>query len=239
MKRAVVLLSGGVDSTTCAYLAISGGYEVLALSFDYGQRLRRELLAAKRVATKIGVREHQILSFDLSVFGGSALTADIPLPEGRDAQTIGQDIPITYVPGRNTIFLAFGLAYAECREAEALFIGVNALDSSGYPDCRPEYIAAFQLLADLGTRRGVQGRTIQLETPLLHLSKAGVIRRGHDAGVDYSMTWSCYGGGDRPCERCDACVLRAKGFAEARMVDPLLAISPVIPLRGPGADLRL
>lgn len=222
-RRAIVLLSGGLDSTTCAYLAKSEGFEVHALSFDYGQRLRRELESAKKVATAIGAVEHIIMAFDLRRFGGSALTSDIPVPRHRTIDEIGEGIPVTYVPGRNTVFLAFGLSYAEAREADALFIGVNALDSSGYPDCRPEFISAFQEVARLGTRIGVEGRPVRIVTPLIALTKAEIVKLGVAAGVDHSLTWSCYMGGERPCGTCDSCLLRSKGFEEAGVPDPLLA----------------
>lgn len=221
-KRAVVLLSGGLDSTTCAYLARSEGFEVLALSFDYGQRLKRELVSARKVAEAVEASEHVIMTFDLRRFGGSALTADIPVPLGRTMHEIGEGIPVTYVPGRNAIFLSFGLSFAEARGAEALFIGVNALDSSGYPDCRPEFIDAFQDVARLGTRVGTQGQAVRIVTPLVALTKAEIVKLGIAAGVDHSLTWSCYIGGDEPCGECDACLLRAKGFADAAVVDPLV-----------------
>ncbi|MBI6546836.1 MAG: 7-cyano-7-deazaguanine synthase QueC [Cyanobacteria bacterium NC_groundwater_1444_Ag_S-0.65um_54_12] len=222
MKKAVVLLSGGLDSTTCAYLASREGFAIYALSFDYGQRLRRELAAARAVALAIGAIEHKVISFDLRQWGGSALTAEIPVPQARSLPEIGKDIPSTYVPGRNTIFLAFGLSYAEARGAEALFIGVNAVDSSGYPDCRSEFIAAFQEVARLGTKVGAAGQTIRLVTPLIGLAKGAIVQLGNAAGVDYALTWSCYLGGDAPCQSCDACLLRAQGFNAAGIKDPLL-----------------
>lgn len=223
-KKAVVLLSGGLDSTTCAYVARSRGYEVHALSFDYGQRLVRELSSARAVARAVGAAEHVVMTFDLSRWGGSALTdARLELPVDREVAEMEATVPVTYVPGRNTIFLAFGLSFAEAVGAEAVFIGVNAYDYSGYPDCRPEFIAAFQQVAQLGTRTGIEGHPVRIETPLLHLTKAGIIRLGQSVGADYGLTWSCYQGGDRPCGRCDACLLRAKGFAEADLRDPALA----------------
>jgi 7-cyano-7-deazaguanine synthase len=221
-KRAVVLLSGGLDSTTCAYLARSEGFDVLALSFDYGQRLKRELDSARKVAAAVEASEHVIMTFDLRRFGGSALTADIPVPQGRTMHEIGEGIPVTYVPGRNSIFLSFGLSFAEARGAEALFIGVNALDSSGYPDCRPEFIEAFQNVARLGTRVGAEGHPVRIVTPLVALTKAEIVKLGVAAGVDHSLTWSCYIGGEEPCGECDSCRLRAKGFADAQVADPLL-----------------
>jgi 7-cyano-7-deazaguanine synthase len=221
-RKAVVLLSGGLDSTTCAYLARSEGFAVLALSFDYGQRLRRELDSAHLVARAVQAAEHVIMTFDLRKFGGSALTADVAVPQHRSEREIGEGIPVTYVPGRNTIFLSFGLAFAEARGAEALFIGVNALDSSGYPDCRPEFIAAFQDVARLGTRVGTEGNPVRMVTPLIALTKGEIVKLGVAAGVDHSLTWSCYLGGERPCGSCDSCLLRAHGFAEAGTPDPLI-----------------
>ena len=224
MKKAVVLLSGGLDSTTCAYVAKSQGYEVYALSFDYGQRLKRELDSARAVAKAVGAKEHVVMTFDLTRWGGSALTDDsLEVPTGREASEMEESIPVTYVPGRNTLFLSFGLSYAEAIGAEAIFIGVNAYDYSGYPDCRPEFIAAYQEMARLGTKAGVEGHPIRIETPLLHLNKAGIVKLGQSVGADYGLTWSCYQGGATPCGTCDACILRAKGFAEAESVDPALS----------------
>ncbi len=223
-KKAVVLLSGGLDSTTCAYLAKAEGYEVHALSFNYGQRLAKELDSARAVAQAVGASEHIVMTFDLTKWGGSALTSDaIDVPTGRSVDVMEESIPVTYVPGRNTLFLSFGLSYAEAIGAEAIFIGVNAYDYSGYPDCRPEFIAAFQEMARLGTKAGVEGNPIRIETPLLHWTKAEIIRHGLAVGTDYRMTWSCYQGGDQPCGACDSCLLRAKGFEEAGQTDPLLA----------------
>ncbi len=224
MKKAVVLLSGGLDSTTCAYVAKSEGYEIYALSFDYGQRLKRELDSARAVAKAVGAKEHVVMTFDLTRWGGSALTdATLDVPTGREASEMEESIPVTYVPGRNTLFLSFGLSYAEAIGAEAIFIGVNAYDYSGYPDCRPEFIAAYQEMARLGTKAGVEGHPIRIETPLLHLNKAGIVKLGQSVGADYGLTWSCYQGGATPCGTCDACILRAKGFAEAESVDPALS----------------
>lgn len=224
MKKAVVLLSGGLDSTTCAYVARAEGYQVHALSFDYGQRLVKELDSARAVAQAVGSAEHIVMRFDLSRWGGSALTqTDLEVPTGRKVAEMEESIPVTYVPGRNTIFLAFGLSYAEAKGAEAVFIGVNAYDYSGYPDCRPEFIAAMNEVARLGTKAGVEGRPIRIETPLLRLTKAEIIRLGQSVGADYSVTWSCYQGEDEPCGVCDSCLLRAKGFAEAGAADPLLS----------------
>jgi len=215
MKRAVVLLSGGVDSTTTLAIAKARGFETYALSFRYGQRHAVELEAARRVAKTLGAKEHVILDIDLRRFGGSALTDDIAVPKD---QAIGDGIPVTYVPARNTIFLSFALAWAEVLGAQDIFIGVNALDYSGYPDCRPEYIAAFQSMADLATKAGVEGsqrRTIH--TPLIRMSKADIIRKGLELGVDYDITFSCYDPAPdgTPCGHCDSCRIRARGFAEA------------------------
>jgi 7-cyano-7-deazaguanine synthase len=221
--RAVVLLSGGLDSTTALAVARAEGYECYALSFEYGQRHVRELESARRVAAALGATAHLTLRLDLRAIGGSALTADIPVPKGRDAEAIGTGIPVTYVPARNTIFLSHALAWAEANGAQDIFIGVNVLDASGYPDCRPEYIAAFEHLANLATRAGVEGRSrYRIHTPLIALSKADIIRRGRDLGVDFSLTWSCYApeADGRVCGLCDACLLRKKGFTEANLPDP-------------------
>ena len=224
-KRAVVLLSGGLDSATVLALAKSEGYEMYALSFSYGQRHAWELEAAKRVAVSIGVAQHRIASIDLRAFGGSALTDDIPVPKGRATQAMAQCIPITYVPARNTIFLAFALAWAEVLGASDIFLGVNALDYSGYPDCRPEYIAAFEKMASLATKAGVEGRQeLRIHTPLIALTKAEIIRMGRGLGVDYGLTSSCYDPSPMgvPCGQCDSCLLRQKGFRENGIDDPLL-----------------
>lgn len=221
--RAVVLLSGGLDSSTTLAVAQHDGFAAYALTIDYGQRHRLELEAARRVATALGVREHVILPVDLRRFGGSALTADLPLPTGRDPHHM-TTIPATYVPGRNTVFLALALAWGETLGAEHLFIGVNCLDYSGYPDCRPEYIRAFERMANLATKAGVEGTSrFRIHTPLIHLNKAEITRRALELGVDPALTWSCYDPrpDGRPCGTCDACVLRAKGFVEAGLVDPL------------------
>lgn len=223
MRKAVVLLSGGLDSTTCAYIARAEGLAVYALSFDYGQRLRRELDAAHAVAAAVGAREHIVMAFELTRWGGSALTDNaIAVPTEREVSEMETSIPVTYVPGRNTLFLSFGLSYAEAIGAEAIYMGVNAYDYSGYPDCRPDFIAAFQEVARLGTREGREGRPIRIEAPLLHLDKAGIVKKGLEVGADYSPTWTCYQGGEAPCGTCDACILRAKGFAEAGVPDPAL-----------------
>jgi len=223
-KRAVVLLSGGLDSATVLAVAKSEGYALYALSFSYGQRHVWELNAAKRVAASIGVAEHRTVPIDLRAFGGSALTADIAVPKGRTTQEMSGSIPITYVPARNTIFLAFALAWAEVLGASDIFLGVDALDYSGYPDCRPEYIAAFEKMANLATKAGVEGRqALKIHTPLIALSKAEIIRLGRGMGVDYSLTSSCYDPSPMgmPCGQCDSCLLRQKGFRENEIEDPL------------------
>jgi len=212
--RAVVLLSGGLDSATTLAIARREGFQCHALSFRYGQRHEAELEAAKRVAEHLGATEHVILDIDLRQFGGSALTSDMPVPKDR---ALDDTIPITYVPARNTIFLSFALAWAEVLGAQDIFIGVNALDYSGYPDCRPEYIAAFQKMAGLATKAGVEGSRLRIHTPLIQMTKAQIIRKGRELGVDFDMTLSCYDPSPTgaPCGRCDSCQLRAKGFAEA------------------------
>jgi 7-cyano-7-deazaguanine synthase len=222
--KAVVLLSGGLDSATTLAIARAEGYECHALSFDYGQRHARELESARRVAAAIGAEQHLVLSLDLRAFGGSALTADIEVPKGRHADAIASGIPITYVPARNTIFLSHALAWAEVLGAADLFIGVNVLDASGYPDCRPEFITAFERLAGLATKAGVEGcQRFRIHTPLIALTKAEIIRRGVALQVDYGLTWSCYEpeSDGRSCGLCDACQLRKKGFSETGLVDPL------------------
>ena len=221
-KNAVVLLSGGLDSTTVLAIARSEGYRANALSFRYGQRHSVELEAAKRIATAADVARHVIADIDLRTFGGSALTSDIAVPKGRAADEMGDDIPVTYVPARNTVFLSFALAYAEVLDADDIFIGVNALDYSGYPDCRPEYIEAFAQMANLATRRGVEGHRLTIHTPLIALTKAQIIERGIALGVDYGQTISCYDPTDdgAACGACDACVLRLNGFAANGRSDP-------------------
>jgi len=223
MKRAVVLLSGGIDSTTTLAIAIVQGYEVYALSFDYGQRHQIETKAAQRVANSLGVKEHRIAKIDLRVFGGSALTDDVAVPKQRSETEIAHKIPLTYVPARNTIFLAYALAWAEIIPASDIFIGVNAIDYSGYPDCRPEFIGAFENLANVGTKAGVEGRRIQIHTPLIKLSKADIIRKAVELGVDLSLTHSCYDPTPEglACSECDSCLLRHKGFREAGIGDPI------------------
>ncbi len=220
--KAVCLLSGGLDSSTCLALARREGYECYALSFDYGQRHRVELEAAARVAQALGAARHVVARIDLRQIGHSALTDDLAVPKGRSAQDMSDGIPITYVPARNTIFLSFALARAEVLEAPDIFIGVNALDYSGYPDCRPEYVAAFENMANLATKAGVEGRLrVRIHTPLILLSKAGIVKLGCELGVDFSLTHSCYdpGADGRPCEQCDSCLLRRKGFEEAGIAD--------------------
>ena len=222
-KKAVVLLSGGLDSTTTLAIAKSQGFACYALSFDYGQRHVVELSAAKRAAKALGAAEHVLLKIDLRAFGGSALTSDTPVPKRRSTAGISRGIPVTYVPARNTIFLSFALAFAEVRRCGAIFIGVNALDYSGYPDCRPEYLAAFQRLANLATKTGVEKTNpVVIHAPLLHKSKAQIIRAARTLGVDLSITQSCYDPDKkgRACGQCDACLLRKKGFAEAGLADP-------------------
>lgn len=222
--RAVVLLSGGLDSTTVLAIAKEQGFEPFALSFRYGQRHIQELVAAESVARSQGVTKHVVAQIDLREFGGSALTADIAVPKGRTATDMSDGIPVTYVPARNTVFLSFALAWAETLGASDIFIGVNALDYSGYPDCRPEYIVAYEAMANLATKAGVEGRQkLKIHTPLISLSKAQIVQEGMRLGVDYAETSSCYDPAEdgKPCGACDSCVLRAKGFAEAGLQDPL------------------
>jgi 7-cyano-7-deazaguanine synthase len=226
MKRpAVVLLSGGLDSATVGAIAREQGFELHALSIDYGQRHRFELEAAAQVARSLGISDHRTLKVDLSPIGGSALTAAIAVPKHRTADEMQTGIPVTYVPARNTLFLSLALGYAEVLGAADLFIGVNAVDYSGYPDCRPEYIEAFARLANLATKAGVEGRlSFTIHTPLVKLTKAEIIRRGASLGVDFSLTHSCYDPEERgaACGQCDACLLRLKGFAEAGLTDPVV-----------------
>jgi len=222
--RAVVLLSGGLDSATTLAVAREEGYECFALSFDYGQRHARELESAKQVAASLGAVKHLTLRLDLRAIGGSALTDDIAVPKGRSHEAIGTGIPVTYVPARNTIFLSHALAWAETLGSQDIFIGVNVLDASGYPDCRPEFIEAFERLANLATRAGVEGTSrFRVHAPLITLSKAQIVARAHELGVNLSLTWSCYEPepDGRACGLCDSCLLRKKGFAEARLPDPV------------------
>lgn len=224
MKKAVILLSGGLDSATCLALAKRDGFKPYALSFLYGQRHEFELDAAKLVAQANSVNDHIIQNIDLRAFGGSALTDEIDVPKDRDENAISDEIPVTYVPARNTIFLSFALAYAEVIGAQDIFIGVNALDYSGYPDCRPEYIESFQTMADLATKSGVEGdQGMTIHTPLIQMTKAEIIQTGTALGVDYSLTHSCYDPGNDgiSCGHCDACQLRLKGFKDAGLTDPL------------------
>src|SRR5579862_4161359 len=224
--KAVCLLSGGLDSATCLAYARREGFDCHALSFDYGQRHRIELEAASRIAEALGAADHRVAKIDLRVFGHSALTADIEVPKGRDEDAMNRGIPITYVPARNTIFLSFALAWAEVLEAGDIFIGVNALDYSGYPDCRPEFIEAFERMSNLATKAGVEGRTrIQIRTPLIRLSKADIVRLGRGLNVPFALTHSCYDPDARgvACGACDSCLLRAKGFREAGIADPACA----------------
>ena len=223
VRPAVVLLSGGLDSTTCLAMAVQQGFTPYAMSFRYGQRHQHELDCARRVASHYKVAQHVIVDIDLRQFGGSALTSDQAVPKDRAISDMGEGIPITYVPARNTIFLSFALAWAEVLKSQDIFIGVNALDYSGYPDCRPEYIAAYQAMADLATREGVEGRQkLNIHTPLLMLTKGQIVAKGLELGVDYSVTSTCYDPGSDgvACGRCDACLLRIKGFAENGLSDP-------------------
>ena len=223
MKRAVVLLSGGIDSTTTLAIAIAQGYEAYALSFDYGQRHRIETETARRVADSLGAKEHRVAKIDLRIFGGSALTDDLDVPKQRWDKEIVQGIPITYVPARNTIFLAYALAWAEVIPANDIFLGVNAIDYSGYPDCRPEFIEAFENLANLATKAGIEGRRFQVHTPLIKFSKGEIIHKAVELGVDLSLTHSCYDPTPEgfACGDCDSCLLRLKGFREAGITDPI------------------
>lgn len=227
-KRAVVLASGGIDSTTAMAVAREEGYEIYSLSFRYGQRHSLELEAAQRVSEALGAKTHLVIDLDMGKIGGSALTADIPVPKARSEQQIQQGIPVTYVPARNTIFLSIALAWAEVMEAPDIFIGVNALDYSGYPDCRPEYIRAFEEMANLAVKAAVEGTMrITIHAPLVHMTKAEIIRLGASLGVDYSVTHSCYDPtpGGKSCGRCDSCLLRKKGFREAGIQDPAVYAS--------------
>lgn len=223
LKKAVVLSSGGLDSTTAMAIARYQGFEIYSLSFSYGQRHAFELEAAQKVADALGVNEHLVINIDLNKIGGSSLTDDIDVPKERDEQAMTREIPVTYVPARNTIFLSFALAWAEVLESSDIFIGVNAVDYSGYPDCRSEYVDAFERMANLATKAGVEGITkIRIRTPLIHLTKAQIIQKGMELGVDYALTHSCYDPSPQglACGECDSCFLRKKGFKEADVKDP-------------------
>lgn len=222
-KTAIILLSGGLDSATTLAMAQEMGFDCAALSFRYGQRHLAELDCAAKVAAKAGVIRHEIVDIDLRAFGGSALTADIDVPKDRDEAAMGTGIPVTYVPARNTIMLSFALAFAEVMGSADIFVGVNAVDYSGYPDCRPDYIQAFERMANLATKAGIEGHGLTIHAPLIHMTKAGIIRRGLSLGVDYGLTSSCYDPSPegKACGRCDACHLRLKGFAEAGIPDPV------------------
>jgi 7-cyano-7-deazaguanine synthase len=223
-REAVILLSGGIDSATAAAIAKAEGFAIHALSFRYGQRHARELEAAQKIAAFLGAKSHRIMEFDLRAIGGSALTDAIDVPKGRSAAEIAQGVPVTYVPARNTIFLSFALALAERIGADDIFFGANQLDFSGYPDCREEYIQAFERMANLATKAGVEGkRKLKIHTPLIHMTKAEIIKKGFELGVDFSLTWSCYDPqpDDRACGLCDSCQLRLRGFKEAGTIDPL------------------
>jgi 7-cyano-7-deazaguanine synthase len=223
MKHAIVLLSGGLDSATTLAIARSQGYETYALSFDYGQRHKRELEAAKKIAKSLGAKKHLIARIDNQIFGGSALTDDVDVPKSRTEKEIGTGIPVTYVPARNTIFLAHALAWAETIGAGHIFIGANAIDYSGYPDCRPEFMALFETLANIATKAGVEGARLQIHAPLIKMSKADIVRKAVDLEVDLSLTHSCYDPlpDGRACGQCDSCRLRQKGFREAGVDDPI------------------
>ncbi|HUE62679.1 MAG TPA: 7-cyano-7-deazaguanine synthase QueC [Chthoniobacterales bacterium] len=231
MKHGVVLLSGGLDSATTLGIARSRGYETYALSFDYGQRHRQELDAARNIANSLAAKEHRIIKIDNQIFAGSALINDVDVPKSRSEEEIGRGIPPTYVPARNTIFLAHALAWAETIPAGHIFIGANAIDYSGYPDCRPEFIALFETLANVGTKAGAEGARIQIHAPLIKLSKAEIIRKAVELSVDLSLTHSCYDPtpDGRACGECDSCQLRLKGFREAGVTDPIKYARPVAP----------
>lgn len=222
MKKAVCLISGGLDSSVTTHIAKKEGYEIYALSFNYGQRHKKEIDSSKNIANSVKSKKHIIFDLDLRKFGGSSLTEkNKDLEKDHNLDEIGKSIPSTYVPARNTVFLSIALAYAEAIDADAVFIGATSTDYSGYPDCRPEYIEAFQKMADLATKRGVQGKPIRIEAPLLYMSKSEIIKKGKKLGVPFEKTWSCYSGKDRACGRCDSCLLRLKGFKEAGLKDPI------------------
>lgn len=226
-KKAIILLSGGLDSATCLAIAKSEGFDCYALSFSYGQKHSSELNAAKKLATAAQIKSHKIIDLDLASIGGSALTDDsIDVPTHQTKEELNSDIPVTYVPARNTVFLSIALAWAEVLTADAIFIGVNAVDYSGYPDCRPEYIQAFQTMADLATKTGIEGHGVQLQTPLINLTKVEIIQLGDALGVDYSQTISCYQANEKgqACGVCDSCVIRKKALEEALETDPTIYI---------------
>jgi len=232
MKKAIVLSSGGLDSTTVMAMARDIGFEIFSLSFDYGQRHAFELDAARRIAEFLKVRKHLVIRMDLRAIGGSALTSDIEVPKKRTVHEMEKEIPVTYVPARNTIFLSYALAWAEAMQANHIFIGVNAVDYSGYPDCRPEFIAAFQTLSNLATKMGVEGQgRIEIHAPLIHMTKAQIILTGDRLGIDYSMTHSCYdpSSDGRACGHCDSCILRRKGFEDAGIIDPTIYVGKAPP----------
>ena len=222
-KKAVILLSGGLDSTTCLAIVKNQGFDIFALTVNYGQRHKFELESAKKVAQIFDVNKHSVVDIDLAQFGGSALTDDIKVPKDRDESNM-TDIPVTYVPARNTVLLSMALAWAETLDTTDIFIGVNALDYSGYPDCRPEFIESFERMANLATKMGVLGEKFKIHTPLINLTKAEIVKKGIELNVDYGMTSSCYDPNENgnPCGRCDACILRLKGFKEAGISDPLI-----------------
>lgn len=221
-KKAVVLLSGGIDSTTTLAIATDQGFDVYAISFRYGQRHQIELEAARQIAASVNVKAHLILDVDLTAIGGSALTTNLEVPKNRDIEKMAAEIPVTYVPGRNIIFLSLALAWAEVLKASDIFIGANAIDFSGYPDCRPQFLAAFEKMANLGTKAGVAGKKININSPLIKLTKAQIIQKGVELGVDYSLTLSCYDPAEdgAACGKCDSCLLRKKGFEDAKIADP-------------------
>jgi len=221
--KAVVLISGGLDSATAGAIAKSEGYELYAISFSYGQRHEKELECSRKIAEHLGVARHETVEFDLRKWGGSALTDELDVPLDRDISEMEAEIPITYVPARNTIFLSFALGFAEAVGADTIVIGVNQLDYSGYPDCREEYLHAFERMANICTKAGIEGRRFRIYAPLLHMTKSQIVKRGNELGVDYSLTWSCYQGLEAPCGRCDSCILRAEGFRQAGVPDPLMS----------------
>jgi 7-cyano-7-deazaguanine synthase len=231
MKHAIILLSGGLDSATTLAIARSQGYETYALSFDYGQRHKRELDAATKIAKSLGAKRHLIVKIDNQIFVGSALTDDIDVPKSRSDEEIGAGIPVTYVPARNTIFLAHALAWAETIGAGHIFIGANAIDYSGYPDCRPEFIALFETIANIGTKAGIEGARLQIHAPLIKMSKADIVHKAVELQLDLSLTHSCYDPlpNGRACGECDSCRLRQKGFREAGVKDPINYARPVTP----------